>query len=471
VSGVPDGAIDECLSIRAGRLFVEGCDATLLAQRFGTPVHVVSEDQLRRNARRIRDAFASRWPEGPVNVLPSIKANFTLALRRVLTQEGMGCDTFGPGELEAALRCAVPPALISVNGTGKDEALIERAVAAGARITLDAVREIDLVRDAARRSGRRATVRFRIRPAYEELVQPSEFVEEDVPIRVFASAYKPGIPTPDLVRAGPEALAAEELDVSGVMAHLGRHHHSPDVWRGMVRGVVATLAELSRAWGGWMPREIDLGGGFPSPRDPTGRALRRATGRPERVPPVEDHAEVVTSTLREEIARHGLPAAGLTLEVEPGRALYADAGIHLASVVNVKAEPGRVPPRWIETDTTEMFLPDLLIEHNRWAMVVANRTGDAPAEEVDVVGKSCGFDVLGTEVALPPVRPGDVLAFLDTGAYQDAASANFNALPRPATVLVCEDTATVVKRAETVEDVFARDIVPARLEGTCDDPS
>ncbi len=457
--------LDGCLSIRGGQLFVEGCDAVELARTFGTPIYVVSENQLRRNARRIREAFASRWPEGEVNVLASIKANFSLALRRILTQEGLGCDTFGPGELEAALRCGVRPALISVNGSIKDAALIERAVDAGARVTLDSVREVELVRDVARRLDKRATVRFRLRPDYTELERPSEFAEEDVPIRLFAQAYKPGIPTEDLLQVGPVALEAEELDVSGVMAHLGRHHHDADVWRGMVRGFVATIAQLSRAWDGWRPREVDVGGGLPSPRDPTGRALRRGADRPARVPPVEEYAEAITSTLREELGRHGLDAGGITVEVEPGRAMYADAGIHLATVVNVKREAGRVPPMWIETDTSEAFLPDVLIEHDRFVTIVANKAGRPPAESVDVVGKSCGFDVLGTDVSLPQVEPGDILAFLDTGAYQESASFNFNAMPRPATVLVCEDIADVVKRAETVDDVFRRDIVPERLDG------
>lgn len=459
-----ESRIDECLSMRDGHLFVEGWDAVELARGFGTPLYVMSEDQLRRNARRFRAAFGSRWAEGPVNVLPSIKANFSLALRRILTQEGMGCDTFGPGELEAALRCGVDPSLISVNGTAKDEALIDRAVGAGARITLDSVREIELVRAVARRRGVRATVRFRVRPEYAELTQPSEFVEEDVPIRTFAQMYKPGIPTADLLAHGPDALAAEELDVSGVMAHLGRHHHDTEVWRGMVRGVVATLGELSKAWGGWTPREIDLGGGYASPRDPTGRGLTRASARPERGPSVEEYAEAVTSTLREELARVGVAAEGITLEVEPGRAMYADAGIHLASVRNIKEEAGRIPPRWAELDTTEMFLPDLLIEHNTWVTLVANKMAVAPGEPVDLAGISCGFDVLGTSLPLPDVEVGDVIAFLDTGAYQDASSANFNALPRPATVLVFGDTAEIIKRAETVDDVFARDVIPARLD-------
>ena len=457
--------IDDCLSVRGDRLFIEGCDAVELAGSFGTPVYVVSENQLRRNAVRIREAFTDRWGEGPVNVLPSIKANTTLALRRILTQEGMGCDTFGPGELEAALRTGVDPSLISVNGTAKSEALLERAIGADARITLDSVREIDLVREVARGLGRRATVRFRLRPDYTELERPSEFVDDDISIRAFASSYKPGIPTADLLAAGPEALAAAELEVAGVMAHLGRHHHDPEVWRGMVRGVVTTLGELSRAWDGWIPREIDLGGGFPSPRDPTGRALRRGADRAERVAPIEAFADVVTSTLREELRAASIDAAGMTLEVEPGRAMYADAGIHLTTVVNVKTEPTRKPERWVETDTTEMFLADLMIEHDVFPILPAGSMDTEREDPMDVVGMSCGFDVLGWSVALPEVEPGDVLAFLDTGAYQDVTSSNFNALPRPATVLVCDDGAEIVKRAETVEDVFRRDTIPERLRG------
>ena len=118
--------LDECLSIRDGELFIEDCQALELARRFGTPLHVVSEDQLRRNARRLESAFASRWP-GELLLLPSIKANSSLALRRILTDEGTGCDVFGPGELEAALRTGTEPERISLNGPMKDEALLERA--------------------------------------------------------------------------------------------------------------------------------------------------------------------------------------------------------------------------------------------------------------------------------------------------------------------------------------------------------
>ena len=464
-------AIDGCLSVRDGHLWIEDRDAVELAETFGTPLHVVSEDQLRRNVRRTHAAFRAAWPEGDVLLLPSIKANFTLALRRILTEEGTGCDTFGPGELEAALRTGVPPDTISVNGSVKSADLIARAVEAGCRITLDSARELDLVREAARRAGRTAVVRFRVRPDYDGLDTLTEFAETDVTIREAASAYKPGIPTEELLVIGPAALAADELDVAGVMAHLGRHHHAVDVWRAMASSFADTIGALSHAWGGWTAREIDVGGGFASPRDPTGRATTRGSQRPsgERSPSIESYAEAVATSLRDGLQRHGVPTEGVRLEAEPGRAILADTGVHLATVRNVKAQTRPIPQRWIELDTTEMFLPDGLIEHNRWTAVVANRADTPVTQDADVVGMSCGFDVIVAGAPVPDVEPGDVVAILDTGAYQDAASSNFNALPRPATVLVHGDRAEVVKRAETVDDVFRRDIVPARLGGVKDD--
>jgi catechol 2,3-dioxygenase-like lactoylglutathione lyase family enzyme len=178
---------------------------------------------------------------------------------------------------------------------------------------------------------------------------------------------------------------------------------------------------------------------------------------------VEDYAGAVTSALRDGLRGRGIGTEGIALEVEPGRAMYANTGIHLTTVRNVKRQTRPKPHRWVEVDTTEMFLPDGLIERNRWVTIVASRADTGPTQVADVVGISCGFDVITEAADLPEVEPGDVIAFLDTGAYQDAASSNFNALPRPATVLVHGSDAEIVKRAETFEDVFGRDVVPERL--------
>ncbi|MDP9235293.1 MAG: alanine racemase [Actinomycetota bacterium] len=458
-------ATDACLSIREGHLFMEDCDTVDVAARFGSPLNVVSEAQLRTNARRYQAAYDARWPDGPVNILPSIKANYSVALRRILSQEGMGCDTFGASELHAAIIGGVKPELISVNGSIKDPELIELAVRAGARITLDSARELDLVTDVVQRTGTEARIRFRVRPAYSELQQATEFAEEDVPIFLAANAYKPGIPTEDLLALGPRAFAADGVEVTGVMVHLGRHHRDLAVWRAMIASYADVLEILVHAWNGWEPQEIDVGGGFPTRRDPFGRGMSRNHDRPadDYAPSIEEYAECITSALRSELGDRGIDPAGKTLEVEPGRSMYSDAGIHLATVRNIKRQSHPVAQRWIEVDTSEAFLPDVIVEHTRFSHVVANKANAAATEAADIVGKSCGFDLLSESAGVPEVDVGDVIAFLDTGAYQDAVSNNFNAMPRPATVLVNGSHAEIIKRAETVADVFSRDEVPQRL--------
>jgi diaminopimelate decarboxylase len=451
-ASLPDRPLDGALTVRCGELWVEQCRAADLAQRFGTPLHVISEGQLRGNARAIRDAFATAWAVGPVVILPSIKANYTLALRRILTEEGTGCDTFGPSELHAALAGRVPPQLISVNGSSKDAALIEAAVKAGARVTLDSAAELDLVTTAARRLSTRAKIRLRIRPDYDGLDMPSDLVPGRS-VRDAAQGYKPGIAPEVVERLGAEALKRPELDLTGLMAHLGRHSARIDVWAGMAASFATLVGRLTKAWH-WRPQEVDIGGGYPAPRDPTSPTRETA-------PPLEAIATAICGALRNGLSQGGLDPAGIRLELEPGRSLFANTGIHLARVCHVKTQTRPTPRRWIETDTTEMFMPDLLVERALFRPFFNGRAGnETPA---DIVGISCGFDVLAEQISAPQVEAGDLIAFLDTGAYQDAASANFNALPRPGTILVTGDRAEWIKRPETIAEVFARDVIPERF--------
>jgi diaminopimelate decarboxylase len=453
--------LDECLSVRGERLLIEGCEAVALAERFGTPLYVISENQLRRNARRLVRAFSGTW-EGPVRVLPSIKANHVLALRRILSEEGLGCDTFGRAELWAALACDVPADLISVNGSGKSPELVEEAVARGCRITLDAPRELGLVIAAARRLGRRAKVRMRMRPELLALdAIASDFSVEGESIREVSRRYKAGIPWDELLPLGRTALGCEEIELVGVHAHFARHTRSLTAWEAMARAFGDGIRRLSAAWEGWLPGEIDIGGGIPAGRDPVGRSIPRLSGEQGPAPPLERYAEVICAGLRGSLEGSGITTAETILEVEPGRACYADAGVHLSRVVNVKTESEPVPLRFVELDTSEMFLLDIHLEHDRFTHIVANRAAQPAAMLADLVGCSCGFDTIIPDAWLPTVTPGDVVAFLDTGAYQEASANNFNALPRPATVLVHDDTAALVRRAETIQDVFARDLDPA----------
>jgi catechol 2,3-dioxygenase-like lactoylglutathione lyase family enzyme len=159
----------------------------------------------------------------------------------------------------------------------------------------------------------------------------------------------------------------------------------------------------------------------------------------------------------------GVAPGEVRLELEPGRALYADAGIHLATVGNVKRQTEPEPLAWVETDTSDSYLPDVNLESNRWTCLAVRGPLEPPQLRADVTGRTCALDVVVADADLPSVAAGDVLAFLDTGAYQDATASNFNALGRPGTVLVDGAEAELIRRHETIDDVFSRDLIPARL--------
>jgi diaminopimelate decarboxylase len=489
----------DVLSIREGELFIEDLRATELVERFGSPIFVFSETQLRRNVQRIRRAFEAGWRDGPVDILPAFKANTMLATRHVLSQEGAGADIYSPEELAGVLSTGVDPERVSVNGGGKPREHLRACVEAGVRITVEDLHEIDLIQEVAAELGTVAKVRFRVKSIAPNLWRRTDFSQATVPIDLGIQVYKSGIPQEYLVEMGRRVFQMPNVELVGLHVHQGRHHPSLWYWEGLMTRFARLVGELCRAWGGWRPQEIDIGGGYPSKRDPHNREMLRSefvltalsyplmvglrglgetayhgvmgkvmpllTDEPKPVypPSIEDFARTVTRTLRAGLRREGIDTAGIRLQTEPGRWLYGDTAIHLARVKVVKRQTEPIPYAWVLTDTTYFFLAGGTFEHSRFPYVVANRA-DAPRTlSADIVGHSCFADIINLGARLPEVQQGDVIAFLETGAYQEASASNFNALPRPASVLVHDGEAEVVKRGETIDDVWGRDVVPERL--------
>lgn len=441
------------LGVEDGHLWIEQCDTLALAARFGTPLYVLSEAQLRANARTLRQAFERRWRYGPVELLASLKANYVIAVRQILNGEGVGCDVFGSNEFCTALRAGVSASRISVNGSAKNDLLLRSAVREGATITLDSERELDALLAITAALNKRARIRLRVRPDYPTLTEPSDFFP-GMSIRDAAQLYKPGI-EPTAARAlGRRVLSEPGLELTGLMTHLGRHSADPGVWIKMAEGFGALVAELCADWAPWRPRELDVGGGLPAPGDPTAPDRRPSSA-------IDQYAQGITDALGMALVAGGVEPDGIVLQIEPGRSLLADAGLHLSRVVHVKRQARPLPATWIEVDTTEMFLPDLLIEHAYFQPAFASRMSEPHIGPAHIVGMSCGFDLIARDIPAPRTEIGDVIAFLDTGAYQDAAATNFDVLGRPGTVLVNGNRARLVKRPETVDDVLGRDIPDA----------
>ena len=451
--------INQFLSIRQGKLFLENCDLSETAKQFGTPLFVISESHLRSNLRRYKNAFAQYWQEGPVRIMPSLKASPLIAVRKVLSDEGCGCDIFGPGELECALRGGVNPHEISVNGSIKDRSIIRRGIELGARIVLDSPRELEICQQEAQALNKVARVMFRIKPSLSELDAMSDFAPAYA-IRDLTQLIKYGIPTTELLPMCTSVMAMANVNPIGIHVHIGRHSSKLEVWESLVTQRVLLTKQMSELMAGWVPSEVDFGGGFPSFPDTDPDVYIKGYSDH----PIEDYAKIIVTTFRNTMAAVNLDCVGITLEVEPGRGLHCDTGIHLTRVKNTKQEDGESTHKWAEVDTSEVFLgvPGLSDE-DPFAVMVANKMDQPNSITTDIVGLTCNAERLCNQIEMPVLEGGDLLVLLNTGSYIEAMAANFNALPRPGSVLVSGASAELIKRHETIDAVFARDIIPARL--------
>ncbi|MBS1881366.1 MAG: hypothetical protein JSS97_00240 [Actinobacteria bacterium] len=454
--------VSDTLEVQGGRLHCEQAPLAEVAERFGTPLLVMSEGQLRANARRYREAFSSRW--GNSEVLSALKANPNLALRVILNEEDLGCDVFGPAELELALRSGLAGDRISVNGSAKARPLIERAVTCGAFLVIDSMRELRIAIEVAEEVGASAKVRLRLRPDLIGAEELSDLTRSDMTIRQAAARYKLGISEDEFDLVAELASGSEHIDLDGVHIHSGRHTHDLGLRTAVLRSATRTIGRIRKTAGRhWAPNTIDLGGGYAVRRDPAGRGLatRSGRGKAEWAPSVEEYAETITTGLGEALREEGIDPDGVRLLVEPGRSLFGDAGVHLTRVANVKRQGGDAAFTWVETDTSQWFMMHGIAEASRWNAVVVDKAAEDCDEVADLVGCSCTVDRIIPDLRVPSaVAEDDVMAILDMGCYEFVSAGNFNKMPRPGMVLVSGERAEWISPAETMEEVASRDVVP-----------
>ena len=499
--------LDDTLSVRNNYLFIEDCDTNALVEEFGSPLFVVSENQLRRNYRRYHSAFQSHWPDGPVDILPANKANWNTAVRSILSDEGAGADIYSAGELYSALQCGTDPERISVNGGGKSDEMLRQCIEAGVRITVEDLDEPDRINRIAQSLNKVAKIRFRVKPDFPNLWRKTDFSLESASIDIAIQIYKSGIPAEYLEDLGRKVLAMKNLELTGLHFHAGRNHDSLWYWRGLMKRYGQLVVHLCKAWGNYQPQELDIGGGFASHRDPHSKlglredtlltyatyplelALYGLTAKGHyyamskmlekvmakipgkgRAPGVEEYARAAVSTFRDTLLDGGINLQNVRLQLEPGRSFYGDTGIHLATVKKFKQQTRPIKMNWVLTDTTYFFMSGGVYEFNFHEFRIANKVNAPEKHVADIVGHSCYADRILPLVNVPDMEEGDVVAFLDMGAYQEVSASNFNALPRPAVVLVKDQQAELIKVAETIEDVYRRDRIPERLKAATAPP-
>ena len=419
----------------AGHLCLGGCDVVELAEQFGTPLYIYDKETLISAAKRYIAALTA-WYPATFTVAYASKAYLCVELARQWAALGLGLDVVGPGEFEIARRAGVPAGRIHLHGNNKPPALLARAVEAGVgRVVIDGWHDFDRIEGL--QPAEPVPVWLRLSPGID--VHTHRYRKTGL----VDSKFGFPIVTGDAERAVARALASPHVDPRGLHAHIGSQIFEAQPFVDCAAALVDFAAQMGERHG-WQPAELSPGGGWGVPYTP-------------------DQPDLPPETYLEPLCRAvatGCRARGLALPhlvVEPGRSLVARAGVAIYAVGGRKEIPGgRV---YLSLDGGLADNPRPALYGAQYAPLCANREG-GPRQGVTLCGPFCeSGDVLGDEVLLPALRPGDLVAVPVAGAYQLAMASAYNGFPRPAALLVADGQARLMQRRETVADLLARDIL------------
>ncbi|WP_030624066.1 diaminopimelate decarboxylase [Streptomyces sclerotialus] len=416
----------------SGDLAVGGVPLSEAAERFGTPVYLLDEGEVRARCR----TYAQAFPDADIRY--AAKAFLCRAMARWVAEEGLGLDVCSAGELELAAAAGVPPERVVLHGNAKSPHDLEAALRLGVgRIVIDSPSEIARLAAAAGSARTRLKVMVRVVPGITAGAHEK--------IRTGTADQKFGLSVADgsAQHAIARVLAQPDLELAGLHCHLGSQITSSKPYLAAVRRMVGLMARI-RGTHGVVPPELDLGGGH-------GIAYR--PGEPALDVPAL--ARKVRAALIESCA-----AAGLTvprLVIEPGRAIAGPAGVALYRVLAVKRTESRT---FVAVDGGMSDNPRPALYGVRYAPRLVGRLSRAEPAPVTVVGRHCeAGDVLASGVPLPgDVRPGDLLAVPVAGAYHLSMASAYNLVGRPPVAAVRGGEARLLVRRETLADMSSRDI-------------
>jgi diaminopimelate decarboxylase len=419
-----------------GRLVFDGCDAVQLAMEYGTPLYVMSETAIRERLTTVRLEFLDRHP-GTCAVFAS-KAFQTLEMCRIVASEGLGVDVVSGGELFAAAKAGVDPALVFFHGNSKTQSEIRMAVEFGVgRVVVDSMYELEALNEAAQKAGKRVAILFRITPGVDN--HTHRFISTGQLDSKF------GIPLDPRAFGGyiEAALSMPGIDLAGFHFHVGSQILENDS-HVKATGIALSLMRLVKEKYGLETRDLNLGGGYgvryTAQDDPKGLAY---------------FTDAMMAEIKARCAEYSL--AFPRVIIEPGRWIVGEAGMTLYTVGSVKEIPD--VRTYVGVDGGLPDNPRPMLYDARYEATVANRHSSPRTRMVTVVGKCCETgDVLIRDISLQDPAPGDILAVFSTGAYNYTMASNYNRIPRPALVMVSAGEHRLSVRRETYEDLVAREL-------------
>jgi diaminopimelate decarboxylase len=403
-----------------GTLTVGGCRLDDVAEKFGTPAIVVSEDALRLRARDYLAAFRGRWPR--CDVAFASKSFPCTAVQRVMVEEGLHLDVAGGGEILTALKAGADPAKLVLHGNAKSDEELELAVKHGVGLVVvdnfDDIDRLERIVGSGRLPSRIQPCLVRVIPGVEAATHASQATGH--------AGSKFGLMPDDARDAISRIERSGKMRLDGVHTHVGSQLLNVE----QLAQAVEPIAKLGTF------DVYDLGGGL---------GVRYTYD--EHPPTLDEYADAMVTQ-----ARALLPQAARII-VEPGRSMVANSACTVYRITTVKR--GVITHVAVDGGMGDNL--EVSLTGQRFEATIVDRVGGG--ESVSVVGRHCeSGDQLVDGVPLAEPAIGDLLAVPVTGAYCYTMSNQYNGARRVPVVFARNGNARLVVRRDTWDDLLIRDV-------------
>lgn len=419
-----------------GNFIFGGCDTVELAQKYGTPLYVVHEDQILERLNEIKQDFLEKFEN--TKAVYASKAFLTKEMARIIKREGIGMDVVSGGELHTALAVDFPMDKIVFHGNNKTPKEIDMAVKHEVgRIVVDSIDELNLVNQIANKQDKKVSILFRITPDVE--AHTHKFIQTG------QADSKFGIPLKDHIISTivKKAMDMDHIDLLGFHFHIGSQINSNEGYKMAIKRILEWIKKLNGELN-FETRELNVGGGF---------GIHYADSDERK--PLGYFTDAIMETLESECKMYGIKRP--TVMIEPGRWVVGEAGITLYTVGTIKEIPGIRTYVSVDGGMTDNPRPSLY--DAKYEALVANKYGQELVDKVTIAGKLCeSGDILIWDLQVPEIETGDTLAILSTGAYNYSMASHYNRIPKPAVVMVSNGVDRLIVKRESYEDILSNEL-------------
>jgi diaminopimelate decarboxylase len=404
-------------TFKNNHLHAEDVPLADIAEKYGTPCYVYSRATLERHFNVYLSALAGL----PSLICFAVKANSNLAVLNVLARLGAGFDIVSGGELQRVLAAGGDPAKIIFSGLGKTQAEIKQALDAKIHcFNVESHSELIRLNQIAMSLGTTAQVSLRVNPDVDAGTHPY--------ISTGLKENKFGISSGNALDVYREAATLEGIELIGIDCHIGSQLTTVAPFLDAIDKLLDLVDQLASE--GIVLKHFDMGGGL------------GVTYNEEHPPSPAELIDAVKGRFANR---------SLTLMLEPGRSIAANAGVFLTKVEYIKTTEHK-NFAIVDGAMNDLIRPAL---YSAWQEIVPVKKSTQPAIAYDVVGPVCeSGDFLGKDRPLA-VAQGDLLAVRSAGAYGFVMSSNYNTRPRVPEIMVDGQNTYEVRRRETVAELLA----------------